>query len=105
MQRPATSTSSSVSEVRLWKSPIPYLFGSLALMLLLIAVALIILVCSYRKRVSNSSGENEDKPAAAKTMDAVIDTEPRIVVIMAGDDKPTYLATPSIPSTHPSEQV
>ncbi|KAG2715355.1 hypothetical protein I3843_03G075100 [Carya illinoinensis] len=101
----ATSPSSSLTGVPLWKSPIPYLFGSLALTLLLIAVALIVLVCSYRKRGSNSPGENEDKPAAAKTMDAVIDTEPRIVVIMAGNDKPTYLATPSIHSTHPCEQV
>ncbi|KAB1211390.1 Protein GLUTAMINE DUMPER 2 [Morella rubra] len=99
----AASMPSSASGVRLWKSPVPYLFGSLALILLLLAVALIILLCSYRKRASNSSGENEGKPA--KIMGTVVDTEPTIVVIMAGDEKPTYLATPSIPSTCPSEQV
>ncbi|XP_062104725.1 protein GLUTAMINE DUMPER 2-like [Humulus lupulus] len=78
-----------------WKSPIPYLFGSLAVMLLLISVALLLLIFSYRKRYSSSSssgeartGENHNNPT--KT----VDDGPKIVVIMAGDDAPTYLATP-----------
>ncbi|GMY12796.1 Protein GLUTAMINE DUMPER 2 [Fagus crenata] len=94
--------SSSASGVRVWKSPIPYLFGGLALTLLLIAVALIILVCSYRKRTVS----NEEKPPT-KMMNTMVDTEPKIVVIMAGDDKPTYLAKPvtSTSSTCPTDQV
>jgi heme/copper-type cytochrome/quinol oxidase subunit 2 len=100
----ATSMSSSGTGVPLWKSPIPYLFGSLALILLLISVALIILVCSYRKRASNSAAENdEEKPA--KIMNTAVDTEPKIVVVMAGDDKPSFLATPSISSTCACQQV
>ncbi|KAJ1414006.1 protein GLUTAMINE DUMPER 5-like [Sesbania bispinosa] len=66
-------------------SPVPYLFGGLALMLALIAVALIILACSYH---------NEEKPA--KTVEMGVDSEPKIVVIMAGDTNPTYLAKPAM---------
>lgn len=97
------SMSSSGTGVQLWKSPVPYLFGGLALTLLLIAVALIILVCSYSKRASDSGEESEGKPA--KIMNVVIGTESKIVVVMAGDDKPSYLATPIIPSTCPCQQV
>lgn len=105
----ATSmSSSSGTGVPLWKSPIPYLFGSLALTLLLIAVALIILVCSYRKRASsNSAAENDEEKPAKIINAAAVNTEPKIVVVMAGDDKPSYLATPTVPvpSTCPCEQV
>ncbi|KAJ1380792.1 protein GLUTAMINE DUMPER 5-like [Sesbania bispinosa] len=66
-------------------SPVPYLFGGLAVMLALIAVALIILACSYR---------NEEKPT--KTVEMTVDSEPKIVVIMAGDTNPTYLAKPAV---------
>ena len=90
------SPSSSATGAQLWKSPVPYLFGSLAITLLLIAVALIILVCSYRKRASNSSGEDEEKPAMKMMNNTGVDSEPKIVVIMAGDDKPTYLAKPVV---------
>ncbi|KAB1211391.1 Protein GLUTAMINE DUMPER 2 [Morella rubra] len=105
--RPAISTSASVSTAtQLWKSPVPYLFGGLTLMLVLIAVALVVLVCSQRKRASSSSGEGDDKPAMP-TNTVVIDVEPKFVVIMAGDDKPTYLAKPvnSTTCSSTSQQV
>ncbi|KAK9272685.1 hypothetical protein L1049_003062 [Liquidambar formosana] len=85
--------------IQRWNSPIPYLFGGLALMLGLIAVALLILACSYRRHTSN---EGEEKPA--KPMNMQLDNEPKIVVIMAGDDNPTYLAKP-VSSTHQVQQV
>lgn len=81
---------------------IPYLFGGLGLLLALIAIALIILACSSRKK-------RQPPDAAAKLGTAVDDHQPaapevpRIVVIMAGDDKPTFLATaaPVNPPPHP----
>lgn len=97
--RPMKSVSSSSTGIRLWKSPIPYLFGGLALMLVLISVALVILVCSYRKRASQSSVAAEDmKQAMPKNVE--INSEPELLVIMAGDDKPTYLAKPMITSSN-----
>ena len=100
--------SSSGTGVPVWKSPIPYLFGSLALVLLLISGALIIIVCSYWKRASNSSADDQndlEKPAMI-IMNTAVDTEPKIVVVMAGDDKPSHLANPTtISSTCPCEQL
>nr|POF20270.1 protein glutamine dumper 3 [Quercus suber] len=88
-----TPSPSPVTRLQLWKSPMPYLFGGLAIMLILIFMALIILACSSRKQASGSSSEGEENQAMPMNM--VVDTEPKIVVIMAGDDKPTYLAKPT----------
>ncbi|KAG2715300.1 hypothetical protein I3760_03G069900 [Carya illinoinensis] len=84
------STSASVTAApNPWKSPVPYLYGGLALMIVLIAGALVIL------------GET---PALMPTNNDVtvqqLDAEPKIVVIMAGDDKPTYIAKPVTSSTN-----
>ncbi|KAF5958467.1 hypothetical protein HYC85_005692 [Camellia sinensis] len=91
----SSSSSSTISTARhmwKWSSPIPYLFGGLALMLGLITVALIILAYSYKKQPSNSSSvDAEDQ--IPKTTEAA-NFEPKFLVVMAGDYKPTYLATP-----------
>ncbi|XWS36886.1 hypothetical protein CRYUN_Cryun20dG0123700 [Craigia yunnanensis] len=103
--RPARNSTAAVTGAgfRHWNSPIPYLFGGLAVMLGLIAMALVILACSYKKSQSNnSSGEAEEKPAKQVTMQ--LEMEPKIVVIMAGDENPTYLAKP-VSSTCHNEQV
>ena len=94
--RPINSAPSA-SGIRIWRSPIPYLFGGLTLLLVLISVALVILVCSHRKHASRSSAEIEDTKQAMPNK-VEIDIEPRILVIMAGDDKPTYLPKPITPS-------
>uniref|UniRef100_A0A0D9X8F1 Uncharacterized protein n=1 Tax=Leersia perrieri TaxID=77586 RepID=A0A0D9X8F1_9ORYZ len=87
-----------------WHSPVPYLFGGLAAMLGLIAFALLILACSYWKlsgyleggagRGAADDGAPADgaKPAASELPPPI--WEEKILVIMAGDVKPTYLATP-----------
>ncbi|KAK9130196.1 hypothetical protein Sjap_010683 [Stephania japonica] len=87
-----------------WHSPVPYLFGGLAAMLGLIAFALLILACSYWKLSGSLEiGENERDGSdsgnpekgsgdAMKGNNHVY--EEKIVVIMAGDEKPTFLATP-----------
>lgn len=85
-----------------WHSPVPYLFGGLAAMLGLIAFALLILACSYWKLsayLESSDGDVENrggdgKPSADPAAKPPESFEPRIVVIMAGDEKPTFLATP-----------
>ncbi|MBA0594351.1 hypothetical protein E1A91_D05G068000v1 [Gossypium mustelinum] len=94
-----------------WHSPVPYLFGGLAAMLGLIAFALLILACSYWRlsgRLDNNSeggdverdvesGENEgDSTKQVKVY------EEKILVIMAGEEKPTFLATPVIVCTKAS---
>ncbi|XP_052187879.1 protein GLUTAMINE DUMPER 5-like [Diospyros lotus] len=87
-----------------WHSPLPYLFGGLAAMMGLIAFALLILACSYwrlsSRRLQENNGQDgggrsdiesgHDK-AAAKALPVF---DERILVIMAGDSKPTFLATP-----------
>ncbi|MCL7027313.1 hypothetical protein MKW94_024517 [Papaver nudicaule] len=87
-----------------WHSPIPYLFGGLAAMLGLIAFALLILACSYwklsgfldneRSRDDLENGEDDEKSIEEGNLKVHIVYEEKIVVIMAGDVKPTYLATP-----------
>lgn len=82
-----------------WHSPVPYLFGGLAAMLGLIAFALLILACSYWK-ISGSPSEHGgdegdvEKGAAEKRKEVDRVYEEKIVVIMAGDEKPSYLAMP-----------
>ncbi|KAF5461321.1 hypothetical protein F2P56_017431 [Juglans regia] len=102
----ATKASPSMSPApSVWQSPVPYLFGGLAAMLGLIALALLILACSYwrlagqldeRERRSEtdleSSGEGKDARDSESKVPKVY--EDKILVIMAGDEKPTFLATP-----------
>ncbi|CAL9771398.1 unnamed protein product [Musa acuminata subsp. burmannicoides] len=82
-----------------WHSPVPYLFGGLAAMLGLIAFALLLLACSYWKlsrRLGGRHGgdaEPDPKTWVGVAMPAAC-YEEKVVVIMAGDEKPTYLATP-----------
>ncbi|KAL8468851.1 hypothetical protein ACS0TY_031889 [Phlomoides rotata] len=81
------------SAVQPWKSPMPYLFAGLAAMLGLIAFALAILVCSYLK----FSRETRDVEAVAEDGGAKVAPpvfEEKYLVIMAGQEKPTFLATP-----------
>ncbi|XVE72240.1 hypothetical protein DITRI_Ditri11bG0023600 [Diplodiscus trichospermus] len=95
----AAAAAATGAEFRHWNSPIPYLFGGLAVMLGLIAMALVILACSFRKSASGSTtGEAEEKHAKQVSMH--LEMEPKIVVIMAGDENPTYLANPVSSTPH-----
>lgn len=85
-----------------WHSPVPYLFGGLAAMLGLIAFALLILACSYWKLSGylDGDGDGHRDPEAGdgkiedQTQKAPVAYEEKILVIMAGQEKPTFLATP-----------
>ncbi|KAI3468391.1 hypothetical protein Pfo_025054 [Paulownia fortunei] len=84
-----------------WHSPVPYLFGGLAAMLGLIAFALLILACSYWKlSPGEDSSERDVEGGAAEKGESSSHTralpvfEEKFLVIMAGEVKPTFLATP-----------
>ncbi|CAI9782975.1 unnamed protein product [Fraxinus pennsylvanica] len=101
-----TSTASPLPSPALrspWHSPVPYLFGGLAAMLGLIAFALLILACSYWKFSSNGGDGERDLEAGegngSEGSEAAIVKPPpalekKYLVIMAGQEKPTFLATP-----------
>ncbi|KAJ0245455.1 Protein GLUTAMINE DUMPER 6 [Hirschfeldia incana] len=90
-------------KVEIWKSPIPYLFGGLFLLILLIALALLSLVCTNKKTPSSSSSNDtnpvgeEDDTGDNKAKSIMVEYLPKIVVILAGEDKPSCLAVPVIP--------
>ncbi|RWR83355.1 protein GLUTAMINE DUMPER 2-like protein [Cinnamomum micranthum f. kanehirae] len=86
-------TMSNSTEFR-WNSPTPYLYGSLAAMFGLITMVLLVLACSYRRAHDNSHPTIDI--SIKQTAPAM---EPTIVVIMAGDNNPTFLAEP-ITSIH-----
>ncbi|KAI3775324.1 hypothetical protein L1987_49895 [Smallanthus sonchifolius] len=90
-----------------WHSPIPYLFGGLAAMMGLISFALLVLACSYWKlsgylddddrpdvESGNVNGDGISPPESHNNRESS-DMEEKYLVIMAGEDKPTFLATPS----------
>ncbi|KAE8718774.1 Protein GLUTAMINE DUMPER 3 [Hibiscus syriacus] len=88
-----------------WHSPVPYLFGGLAAMLGLIAFALLLLACSYWKLSgylgNEGEGDNRDLEEGQGKGDessekggAAAVVEQKFLVIMAGQVKPTFLATP-----------
>uniref|UniRef100_A0A3Q7JDT3 Uncharacterized protein n=1 Tax=Solanum lycopersicum TaxID=4081 RepID=A0A3Q7JDT3_SOLLC len=83
-----------------WHSPAAYLFIGVAAMLGLIAFALVILACSYLKRSGETSDSTDDLESGAgeKSSGDLVKFVPiyeeKIVVIMAGDLNPTFLATP-----------
>ncbi|KAI4366729.1 hypothetical protein MLD38_022570 [Melastoma candidum] len=84
-----------------WDDPVPYIYGCLAVLLILIAVPLSVLAC-YHARVAlrgvPRGPDEEDKPEKV----AVPDAEPKIVVVMAGEDVPSYIAMPKQKTGHVS---
>ncbi|KAL9224128.1 hypothetical protein vseg_000196 [Gypsophila vaccaria] len=82
-----------------WRSPIPYLFGGLAAMMGLIAFALLVLACSYLRLSGNFEDDagdaRDDKVNEAETKAKAVVVANSVLVIMAGDETPTFLATPA----------
>jgi hypothetical protein len=75
----------------LWRTPTPYLFLGFAVMMGLIVVALLVLVCTRRMASSSSSSSADD---AVRVL-VPLDREPKVVVIMAGDALPSFIAVAS----------
>ncbi|KAG6413108.1 hypothetical protein SASPL_125809 [Salvia splendens] len=78
-----------------WKTAVPYLFCGLAAMLGLIAFALLVLGCSYWKLNNDRRQRRRVVESQTGEKAAVVVVEEKYLVIMAGEDKPTFLATPS----------
>ncbi|XP_066379017.1 protein GLUTAMINE DUMPER 5-like [Miscanthus floridulus] len=77
----------------LWRTPTPYLFLGFAVMMGLIVVALLVLICTRRK--ASSSSADDEKAASVRGVLVPLDREPRVVVIMAGDALPSFIAVAS----------
>ncbi|KAJ4748152.1 Protein GLUTAMINE DUMPER 1 [Rhynchospora pubera] len=94
--RPVGGSATSVAKASLWHSPVPYLFGGIGAMLFLIAVALLVLACSHKKR-SNSDLESSSRPKSETNVDSMspVDREPPIFVIVPGETVPSFLAKPA----------
>lgn len=80
----------------LWHTPIPYLFGGLAVIMGLIALALLALTCSYCRNNSQDDDDLDNKESESQTKEPIKVYEEKILVIMAGNEKPTFLATPKV---------
>jgi hypothetical protein len=97
-QAAASSAAGHVAHARteLWRTPTPYLFLGFALMMGLIALALLMLFCTRRKPSAGASrrgsGTAESESARGMVM-APLDREPKVVVIMAGDNMPSFIAS------------
>ncbi|PUZ59864.1 hypothetical protein GQ55_4G077500 [Panicum hallii var. hallii] len=77
----------------LWRTPTPYLFLGFAFMMGLIAVALLVLICTRRKPSRRGDEERAAAASSARVL-APLDREaPKVVVIMAGDALPSFLAS------------
>ncbi|KAL6603022.1 hypothetical protein ACP70R_043383 [Stipagrostis hirtigluma subsp. patula] len=76
----------------LWRTPTPYLFLGFAVMMGLIAVALLVLICTRRKPSRLRRGPADEEASSVRVL-VPLDREPKVVVIMAGDSAPSFLAS------------
>ncbi|KAL7610539.1 hypothetical protein Lser_V15G12878 [Lactuca serriola] len=97
LPQPSSAMLSSSTSSSFWRfdSPLVYLFGGIAAMLALIVVALVILACSQRHRRPAAISDQDVESGKAVMFHDEAYSSPKIVVIMAGDEIPTYLATPA----------
>jgi len=108
-----SSVSAGNSHISVWQSPVPYLLGGVGAMLVLIAVAVTILAWSYFKESTTGHAEDEEsnrssghlhnvehgnsgKNERMEDMSNLSDQkdEMRVIVILAGNQKPTCIAKP-----------
>ncbi|GLJ43166.1 hypothetical protein SUGI_0896170 [Cryptomeria japonica] len=97
LQAEAEFTSSSApnnASLEEWKSPVPYLLGGIGAMIGLIALALLILACSYFKSPGHGQGGANQVLCRDEIHASGDYGEEKVMVIMAGEEKPTFLAKP-----------
>ncbi|GMI68142.1 glutamine dumper 4 [Hibiscus trionum] len=90
--RPTGNSTVSHGGLLQWNSPLPYLFGGLAIVFGIIGIALLFLACSPRRSRPEFLNAKEEKNNETNRASASI--EPKVVVIMAGDDQPRFVAKP-----------
>ncbi|KAG5624090.1 hypothetical protein H5410_009308 [Solanum commersonii] len=108
----ATSTLLVDSGITRWNSPVPYLFGGIAIILALIALALLVVTCSYKKPSTEESSSrsinvnDSDRGQEKRAVELMKpEMEPKFVVIMPGNYNPTWLAMPTLPIRYGPDQV
>ncbi|KAL5725628.1 hypothetical protein ACHQM5_008753 [Ranunculus cassubicifolius] len=77
-----------------WNSPLPYLYGGLAAVLIAIALSLLSLAYSHWKSSDRNSSEVDVENQVKQSLPPRVELEPKLAVIMAGNHEPTYLAYP-----------
>lgn len=100
------SPSNRESTFSLWHSPIAYLIGGLGAIMALLAFALCILACCNWKRPRGSLEENNlrseqhresnigrcgEENELMKNITSASSNDERVVVIMGGDETPTFI--------------
>ncbi|KAJ1428128.1 hypothetical protein SESBI_09128 [Sesbania bispinosa] len=79
-----------------WNSPVPYLFGGIALVFGVVGIAALILIWSRRnKSIPAADSFYDAKDTSVEVATTKIDDEAKILVIVAGENHPTHLAKPS----------
>ncbi|KAL5723407.1 hypothetical protein ACHQM5_006813 [Ranunculus cassubicifolius] len=96
MSSPSSHNVSALSN--LLHSPFPYLFGGIAVIVGLIVLSLLILACTNHK--SSAGSESDDIEKAMRLSLPPPEMEPKILVIMAGHNTPTFLAKPVSTAQH-----
>lgn len=96
----SNSSSSNVTDSASWRSPDPYLFVGLTTLVLSVSVIFLILAFFYWKLCDDSQDLISDDEASGEGRGQsqeiqLEDTESKVMVIMAGDEKPTYLGKPA----------
>lgn len=92
MRSGCNTTVSNDSQLQ-WNSPLPYLFGGLTIIFGIIGIALLFLAYTHCRR-SLPELPNAKEEKNNETIQASASMEPKIVVIMAGDDHPRFVARP-----------
>lgn len=87
-----------------WSWPVPLLLGGLGAVLAFVPFALIILPCSYWKTIDSQNNERNLNASVEFSVQNEISSEgieeDKVVVIMAGQRNPTFLARPASGSEH-----
>ncbi|CAK8540845.1 unnamed protein product [Lathyrus sativus] len=100
-----SSSQAELASLKNLSSPVPYLFAGLALMCGVIAIALLVIACSFRRYSSSISSNDEEKSSNMHVMDVdQVSPEPKIVVVMPGESNPTHLAKPVLSISHHDQQ-
>ena len=95
-----SSSSGNVSFQWNWNSPVIYLFGGFAVIFGVIGIALVFLVCCPccgPEPEPLCECHTNDKSKEATSTE--VEREPDILVIVAGEENPRYLAKPTECST------
>jgi hypothetical protein len=93
------ATATTTAKQAEWRWPVPLLFGGVTTLMALVALALLILACSYWKTMdSQSNGQSLNASAELGVQTEISGEdfeEEKVVVIMAGQQNPTFLARPA----------